>query len=472
VQRAGLARALARLLITCALSLRASILFSLRAWLWQRRGLLVVTLAAFAVRLEWNLRIHRLVDFVYSDMEGYLDRANLMIDKPELTSPWLALFPYGTHFFIFAVRSVFGRKSDDALGAAFAVLGALAVGYTYATAQRYCTRAWARRVVGLLLIVYYPWISLGSYALSEIPFAFCVAGAAFYGLRLADDGCRGDAWGLGLFIGMGAAVRPQILLAAVFLALHLVFRRDAWKRFTWGLVVRAAVPLAVVLAFSAYRLHKHTGSLGLVSTNGPLNFVFGRCHNTSLEAKTRDSESSFGPPPLGSLREFQKAHPGSIIKLDPAFGEELIIQAHMWDAAPNYRLAARCVKRTGYLRQARYAITHVVLLWGYNIIWPDEGQEPRWRVPMELFCKAHDTFILPPAALALLLAFQRRRARSMLLALHVWSVIVIAMVYFGDTRYRAPYDGLLIVLAVQTCLEVGLQLRRGAERLRMRLTER
>jgi hypothetical protein len=91
---------------------------------------------------------------------------------------------------------------------------------------------------------------------------------------------------------------------------------------------------------------------------------------------------------------------------------------------------------------------------------------------MELFCKAHDTFILPPAALALLLAFQRRRARSMLLALHVWSVIVIAMVYFGDTRYRAPYDGLLIVLAVQTCLEVGLQLRRGAERLRMRLTER
>jgi hypothetical protein len=85
---------------------------------------------------------------------------------------------------------------------------------------------------------------------------------------------------------------------------------------------------------------------------------------------------------------------------------------------------------------------------------------------MDISCGAHTIFILPPAALALILAWQRRRARSMLLALHVWSVIVVAMLYFGDSRYRAPYDGLLIVLAVQTYLEVGQNLRRGLERLR------
>lgn len=445
--------------------MRPPLLFSLEASPSRRWGLFIVTFAALVVRLAWNLRIHRPIDFVYSDMGGYLERADLMIDNPGLHDPSLALFPYGTHFFIFFVKSIFGRNNDDALGVAFAVVGTLAVGYTYATAQRYCTRAWARCVVGLLLVGYYPWISLGGYLLSEIPFAFCVAGAAFYGLRLADEGRRGDAWLLGLFLGMGAAVRPQILLAAVFLALHFVLRTRTWKAFTPRLAVRAAAPLALILAFSAHRLHEQTGSLGVVSTNGPLNFVFGRCHNTGLEAKTRDSRSFFGPPSLGSLLEFEREHPGSIVKLDPAFGEKLTIRAPMWDAAANYRLAASCVKRTGYLRQVSYAVTHVALLWGYNSMWPDQGQEPSWRVPMVISCRAHALFILPPVALALILAWQRRRARSMLLALHVWSMIVIAMFYFGDTRYRAPYDGLLIVLAVQTYLEVGLDLRRALERL-------
>ncbi len=450
-------------------------LSSLGTWLWKRRDLLLVTLAALAVRLVWNLRIHPPLEFAYSDMGGYLDRANLMIDKPRTTAPWLTLFPYGTHFFIFAVKRLFGRDNAGAVGAAYAVLGALAVAYTYATAERFIPRRWARRLVGLVLVVYYPWISLGGYALSEIPFTFCVAASTFYGLRLADLGRRSDAWLLGLSLGTGVAVRPQILVAVALLALHFVVRRRAWKHFTPGLAVRAALPFALILAFSAYRLHEHTQKWGLVSTNGPLNFVFGRCHNTGLEAVAPGSRGFFGPPALGAMFQYQKEHKGALFTLDPAMGEKLTIQGQMYDSEPNYKLAASCVRKTGYLKQVSYAITHVVLLWGYNIIWPDQGQKPRWREPMAISLAAHNAAILPAAALGMLLAFRRRRARAMLLALQVWSLIVTSMLYFGDTRYRAPYDGLLILLAMATYLDVLRLPRLAWDRLyelRYRLAQR
>ena len=149
-----------------------------------------MTLLALAVRLVWNLWIHRPVDYGYSDMAGYLDRANVMLDKPWRPQPYLTLFPYGTHVFVYVVKLVFGRDNGAAVGAAFALLGTGSVAFTYALAARYSKRPAVRRVASALLVFYYPWIALGGYALSETPFAFCVSGVAFFGLRLADTGSR------------------------------------------------------------------------------------------------------------------------------------------------------------------------------------------------------------------------------------------------------------------------------------------
>lgn len=473
--------------------MRRPIFLALRALLWRSRGLLFVTLAALAVRLVWNLAFHNPVKFAYSDMGGYLDRANLILDAtwkapPLPQSPraadlfdyvfarlvgakaaYLTLYPHGTHVFLYLVKRVFGRDNATAVGASFAVLGALAVSYTHATAARFSQRRAVRRIVAFVLVFYYPWISLGGYALSETPFTTCVAASAFHGLRLADRGRRGDAWMLGAWLALGAVVRPQILVAAVFLGALFVLRRRVWRGFTLALVPRVVAPLALILGLSAGRLYYHVDHdhLGLISQNGPLNFVFGRCHNTGLNAKASSGSAFFGPPALGALLGWEKEHPHPLFSLDPALGVTLTIQGHMWDAAPNYQLARQCVQKTGPWRQVKYAVTHVVLLWGYNIIWPDMGQ-PKYRLPMNIFCVAHAVLILPPAALALLLAFRRRRARSMLLALHVWSLVLTSMLYFGDTRYRAPYDGLLTILGVGMMVEIGGWVRRRARARRER----
>ena len=135
--------------------MRPPILFLLRTWSWKHRGTILVTLAALAVRLSWNLAVHRPTDFAFSDMGGYLDRGARMIAEPWHRDPALALYPYGTHVFIGALRWIFGRRRDAAIDVGFAVVGALAVAYTHATAARFVTRGWARGLLGLLLVVYY-----------------------------------------------------------------------------------------------------------------------------------------------------------------------------------------------------------------------------------------------------------------------------------------------------------------------------
>jgi hypothetical protein len=436
----------------------------LRHWLARNASLVAVTVFALAVRLLWNLGIHPPLDHRRSDMGMYLGRAAGMLDAPWKAQPHYTIFPYGTHLLAFALKWLFGRENSAAFSVAFAALGALAVGFTYATAERLSPSPRVRLLAGLTLALYYPWISFSGYVLSETPFALALAASAFYVLRLADRGRPGDAWRLGIALALGAVFRPQILLSAAFFGLHFLVRRRAWRGFTRGHLARVAAPIVLVLAASSVRLYWHTstnwrnGQLGLVSTNGPVNYVFGRCHATVV---TSDGGGYFASPSLMALylhEDNQRGRP--IFPLDPVLETTVHFPGKMWEPAGAYALARRCVEKSGYLVQVRFALTHVVLLWGYNLPWPDQAAILPFRSLMAVSTILHVVLILPPAALAVALAFRRRGARRLLLAVHPLAMIATAMIYFGDARFRVPYDGLLIVLAAEILVAAATWLRR------------
>jgi hypothetical protein len=143
----------------------------------------------------------------------------------------------------------------------------------------------------------------------------------------------------------------------------------------------------------------------------------------------------------------------------------LTVAGHIWEAPPFEALAAECVRRTGLLRQVQHAVVHVDLLWFHNTMWPDAGQ-PRFAPLVVAAQGAHDVLVLPGAAAAVALALHRRRARWMLLALHVLALIGVAVIYFGDTRLRAPYDGILITLAAAAYATALGELRKRTRRSR------
>jgi hypothetical protein len=320
--------------------------------------------------------------------------------------------------------------------------------------------------VGAVLVVYYPWISLGGYALSEPPFTLFLCATAFHGLAYADRGRARDAWLFGGALAAGAIFRPQILASVPLYALHLWIRRSAWRRLRLGTLIPAvATPLLVVFAVSALRVHFHTGRYGLISGNGPLNYAFGRCHATSITAVAPDRRSSYSPPSLGGLAAHEARHPGTFFRLDAALDRNITVAGHIWEAPPFDALAADCVRRTGLLRQVQHAIVHVDLLWFHNPMWPDAGQ-PRFAPLMVASQNLHEVLVLPGAAAGVVLAFRRRRARLMLLALHVLAMIGVAVIYFGDTRLRAPYDGILITMAAAAYATALGEIRKRTRRSR------
>lgn len=426
--------------------------------LHDERWVIVLVLVALVIRLHWNLVVHPPGDFVYSDMRGYMSRADGMFE--DLWGRWEynAFYPFGTHVFLYGVRALFGQENFEAVATVYAVLGALEVGFGYALARRVSRFSWVPPLVGLILLVYYPLIALGGYFLSEVPFSFCLVASTFFLVRMCDDGRPVDAVLAGIFAALGFTVRPQILLSIALFGILWFFIRRAMPRLRFSLLLWAFLPLLLMIGFSAWRMHYHTGRWGLISENGKFNQVFGRCHNEKIVAMPDTPErrrTSFGPPPLIQLKKRSDKLPGQWPQLDPAIGELLQYKGYIGDQEILGDYIEECVKKTGLAKQVEYSFVNAVLLWRYNIMWPDSGKG-FWRDYSQKWGIIHTNTFAVPALVALLFVFvPRRHPRHAIVSLHVWSIILVALAYIGGVRFRSPYDPFIVLLAVEVYAMAG-----------------
>ncbi len=422
--------------------------------LWQHRWLWVLMIAALIVRLHWNLVVHPLEDYAYSDMRGYMRRANSLFDGWWSPAEYDGFYPYGTHVFIYGAQALFGDGPNDyrALGIVYAIVGTLVVGFGYQLACRVSHYRIVPPLVGLLLVAYYPLISLGGYTLSEVPFSFCLVSSTFYLVRMAQDGRKRDAWAAGVLAGLGMVIRPQLLASIGLLGVFWLVARKRMPKLRLVVMLHALLPIVLVLAFSAWRLHYHTGRYGLISENGKFNQVFGRCHNNKIFAlpdSPKHRRTSFGPPSLIQLAKREAKMPGAWPGLDPALEIEITYTGYIGDAKILGGIIDQCVAKTGWVKQIEYSLVNVLLLWRYNVMWPDSGK-PEWREYARKWGVIHSNAFAVPALLAMFAVFLRGRATGLaLLALHLAALIIVAAMIFGDTRLRAPYDPFILILAFE-----------------------
>lgn len=431
---------------------------AVKAWLYRNRWHIAIVLGALAVRLHWNLLVHPLGDYQSSDMRGYTSRAEQMVAHFGKAYEYHGFFPYGTHFLIALFKALFGKDNYTAIGILYAVMGTTMVLYGVRIAELVTKRTWLPYALGVLMIFYYPLISLSGYTLSETPFGVFLLFSTYRLLKLVQEGQTRDAWLAGLWAAIAAMFRPQILLSIAVFAVVWVVMRKAMPKVRFKHLVYAGIPVAIMLVFSAVRLHHHTGRWGLVSENGRFNQLFGRCHNKKAVATPEEpgrGRIRFGPPPLIQLEKRTKTHPNSWVQLEPALGAELSYTGYISDVKPLRELINKCVKKTGLLGQVKYAIVNTMMLWAYNTPWPDSGRD-MWRRTAQSWQAGYTTFIAIPALLTAFTCFWRRTIlHHGILAVHIWAILVTAAIYFGDTRLRTPYDPILLLLAFECYLFVG-----------------
>lgn len=503
-------------------SRRASLIARARPWLEadrkRRYWVLVLFVAALLVRLIWNLKVHPLQHYLYSDMKGYWMRADALLDQPFSFREYDAFFPFGTTWLIAGVKLVFGRDAFTATAILYALLGASVVAATYAIVDRVVGERvrWVAPAAGLFMVVYYPLIAVGGYILSELPYSFCLTLSVLLLVRIVDEGRPRDAWLLGLMLGLGTIIRSQLTLSValvglLWLGMHLRGRKhpSPYARLDWRMLARVAVPLVLILSGSAIRFTANTGRLGLVSDNSSINLVFGRCHNKGIYSRPDEAGHGtvrFSPPPLIQLEIHSANHPDALIHSRsiwadypepvagvPGFavdklgckrrkcyqpGSEIEYSGYIGDEQIHKQIVRACIERGGWGRQAYYSLTHWVLLWHQNLMWPDQANpQPRssvqretWRHRQMVWGHVHRAVLMVPALLALGFVFApRRRPKQALVALNLWALLIVAAIWIGGIRFRVPYDPLIVALAAFSYAEAwawarARWARRAAER--------
>lgn len=463
----------------------------LRDWLYRYRWPLALWVLALVIRLHWNLEVHLPGDFNYSDMNGYVARADQLLDDPYKAHRYAAFFPFGTSWLLAVVKFWFGRENHEAIAVFYAVAGSLIVPLSYGIAKMTELPDRVAKIAATLLAVYYPLIGLGGYTLSEIPASLSLCLSVWCLLHMTQKPSARWALALGASLGVACTMRSQILVNIALVAgYYWVLRRTDPERMTkirprHGVMI--AVPLMICLALCSYRVKYHTGQWGLVSENGPINLIFGRCHTHSVSSKgKRGGWARFGPPPMIQLDAYGRRNEGSLMKLWPIFedypepvpgvpgfvvngpiacskgcsgpGVDVQYNGYIGDKEVQNKIVEACIERGGWARQAWYSLQHCILLWDFNLMWPDSANpKPRpvdknkgWKALTSRWRYIHNIALAFPCLIAAGVVLLRPRGRTQLslVALNFASVLVVAMLVMGGARFRAPYDPLIIVLAL------------------------
>jgi hypothetical protein len=407
---------------------------------------IVVFLVAFAVRAWWVLRVQNPIDAVWSDMAGYVVRAEgLLAGKTPGEPRVLLLWPWGTHAIVAGELFVFGRDSRIGIGLCHAAVGALAAPCASSLTMRFVRSRLAALFAGLLVALWQPHVVFSGFFLSEIWFTSAALLATVCFVRHSEGRGRGVL--AGIFLAIAFVVRPQVVLSAAIVFGVIVLARLVGKRRFVRLPRRSLLvlllPLVLAMGVSSERYHRLSGRWGLISMNDSVQRLFAATDVAKTEAAwTADNGERwtwwFNPTTKGNgTRATTEKFEGFIADPD--------ILA---------KIQKRRLKRVGFGARVSRALDNVLLLAVGNEPWPEKD----FKLPLRMRCQAwfgDAIFVVLGFALVGLWPVRRHPAAALAVLAQLGTIVFVAAFFFGEARHRVPYDPLVLVLAVAGLWSLG-----------------
>ncbi len=397
---------------------------SQRVQRWDRFAVACILLGA-ALRAVWGLVVHPAADFVYSDMGGYVERAQRLA-AGGFPNRYDAFWPPGTHLLLAGPLALFGpeRAGLWAGAALWCLLSSVTPFFVWRFARLLLTPAAAALTAAFC--AFWPlYITYAGFFTSETPALAFGTAALWLGYRARR--ARGGAAALGVLAGVlgGVAVanRPQLLLNLVVLALpaFLALRKQAPALL--GLAVGLAVVISGVVLHNSVATGKPTG----LSENSALNFWMGHCDVAEVRTNDPNQNASFtfGLPTPGQLgRGGSYTFEGKVV----------------WDQGFFFGLGLQCVLEDG-VGHTRLLARSVLDLTATTVPWPQVGDKPLPRGVVTWSNVAY-CLLLPWLVIESVFLIRRRGLRSgeAVMLAHLGCAVVVAMLFFGDPRLRSSYD--------------------------------
>lgn len=404
---------------------------------WDRVGLVSVVAGAI-VRIVWGLVIHPPVGYLYSDMGGYVERAQRLATGAGLQR-FDAFFPPGAHMLLAAPMTLLGTERAGLWAGAvlWCALSAAIPFFAWRLARLLLTPAAA--ALTALLCAFWPlYITYGGFFTSEIPSLAFLLASLWAGYRAVRLSGRHAVWlGLvaGLLGGVAVANRPQLVLNLAVLAVPLLFRLRRQALVLGGIVAGAAIILAGTVLHNSAAAGKLTG----LSENAGLNFWIGQCdvHDVKTVDPVRNITFTFGNPVWAQL-----GRGGTYYFEGPL----------VWDQGFFYKLGVRCIERDGP-GHVRILARNVLNMTATTVPWPQVNDEGGQRGVVRVSNLAYG-FLLPLIVVYSVFIIVRRRASGWssgeaIMLLQLACVLLVAVIFFGDPRLRSTYDvfGLALLAA-------------------------
>ena len=403
-------------------------------------------------RLIYLLVIHPATAHVYSDMNGYHERAlNFANAGPEGIAD--TLYPPGASM-------LFGwlLRLDPSWMLVMIVqwlLSLAVMGLVFLIARR-CYGNRAAVIALVLATIYFPFLHYAALLLSENGFTALVlasSAALLFALQSGSLVARmGWALAAGLLAGLAIAFKNTMLgslvLTGCALAIIALRRRD--RRFL-TIALAVAVGLSVVMAPLALRCTRlNEGRFCASANNLAMNVLlghYGRVRELVWIDRARNTTFSFTAV-NSTLNGYE--------------GRE-VLDFGVYDGPANAALAWRWMSAHP-LEALRLSLRNVASLFLAPTLWPSA-----WYRGIDFGAWSQRLFwplILLPAALTLLrhrramLRFEPAAQREWLLLAPLIGLMVSVFISITEVRFRVPFDGLLMVLAADSWRAFGVALAR------------
>jgi hypothetical protein len=402
----------------------------LGGWDWGALARAAIVIGT-VLRGLWVLVLHPPVDHVYSDMKFYVDTA-MGLARMDPLERFDAFYPPGTHVLLAIPLWLVGPDRDGLFADAilWAALSALTPYFMWRYARLILPRP-AAAITAILCAVWPLHILYAGYFSSETPgLAFLVLS-----LWLAERSFqrRSGRGGLlaGIAGGIAGAMRPAFALNVIAVVIPRV------RRFRIHAAPAAALASGATLILALVILHNSaaSGRLTGVSENSGLTFFLGHCDVHIVRTGHPDGINFlFGTPVATQLGRGN----------DVTFPDQQI-----WDQDFFNALGIGCIANDG-LAHARVLIRDVFDMGLSTVPWPlvnDPGVKDIANLTNVAYTSALP-FIVVGTIRKIRRGWRTGGGRGELMLLgQLGLALVTAVVYFGDPRFRTPFDVFGLALA-------------------------
>lgn len=397
---------------------------------------------AFAIRLIWIGRIQHPADSLYSDMYFFIFRARQMFTgEPDPYDLYPSCMPFGAHYFYAFQMMFFGPNGLGRMAVFHAFFGALATPFAMLVARDAFRSRLGYLAVGTAVSLWHPQITFVGYFTSELPYQALLLASLWIWSRWIRTG-KG-AFSAGLVPAVAFTVRPPILMTVLLGLGWLFVRRRRLPWLTSKQLVTLVAPVMLVVAFSATRQKLETGGWRLISGTSSVMRFFADTDYRRIVARQ--------PGPDGKERSIGYFPPSRIRYQGDFVFEGWRCDARVLEAARQTFLADK-----GPLYRMFLVRRNIALLAVGNLLWPevqDASPPPRLRYSVLVYWSVAVVFVLIPLSLIGMFTLVRVYNPTLeLAALHVVTLVYAGAMYFGEIRYRVPYDPILLLFAVQALL--------------------